>query len=160
MTSTDQKLHEIADAAIAMLDEQGTVVGWTQAAQRLVGYSAGEVVGQSAALVLPPSEEPLAGSAFAEQCRAQSGWAGPASGRHRDGRPLNLNLRLSLLRGQDATLRWLVSLTDMSTLSSGMINGSVREALLTRAPIGIVVRDLQLRCTWTNDTIERLDGIP
>ncbi|MGW4516466.1 SpoIIE family protein phosphatase [Streptomyces sp. NPDC004393] len=160
MTSTDQKLHEIADAAIAMLDEQGTVVGWTQAAQRLVGYSAGEVVGQSAALVLPPSGEPLGVSAFAEQCRARGGWSGTVAVRHRDGRTLNLSLRLSLLRGQDAALRWLVSLTDMSTLSSGMINGSVREALLNRAPMGIVVRDLQLRCTWTNDTMERLDGIP
>ncbi|MEU8690540.1 SpoIIE family protein phosphatase [Streptomyces sp. NPDC048665] len=160
MTSTDQKHYEIADAAIAMLDEQGTVIGWTQAAQRLVGYSAGEAVGQSAALVLPSFEEPPGVSAFAEQCRAQGGWSGTVAVRHRDGRTLNLSLRLSLLRGQDATLRWLVSLTDMSTLSSGMINGSVRESLLTRAPMGIVVRDLQLRCTWTNDTMERLDGVP
>ena len=33
-------------AAIAVVDEGGTVVGWTQAAQRLVGYSAAEVVGR------------------------------------------------------------------------------------------------------------------
>ncbi|MFI6361103.1 PAS domain-containing protein, partial [Streptomyces sp. NPDC050743] len=123
-------------------------------------YSAGEVVGQSAALVLPSIEGPLGVSAFAEQCRARGGWSGTVAVRHRDGRTLNLSLRLSLLRGQDATLRWLVSMTNTRALSSAETNGSVRESLLTRAPIGIVVRDLQLRCTWVNDTMESHDGVP
>ncbi|MGW9031588.1 SpoIIE family protein phosphatase [Streptomyces sp. NPDC055722] len=167
MTSTDQTAHieppkprEIADAAIAMIDEQGTVVGWTQAAQQLIGYSAGDVVGRSATLVLPSSQDPLRVAEFAEQCRAQGGWSGTAPVRHRDGRILNVSLRISLLRGQGATLRWLVSLTDIGALSSGMMNGSVRESLLIHAPIGIVVRDPQLRCTWVNDAMERHDGIP
>ncbi|MEU0183443.1 PAS domain S-box protein [Streptomyces sp. NPDC006207] len=41
------------DAAIALLDGQGVVAAWTQAAERLVGYAASDVVGRSAALVLP-----------------------------------------------------------------------------------------------------------
>ncbi|MGW4518381.1 SpoIIE family protein phosphatase [Streptomyces sp. NPDC004393] len=151
-------LREISDAAIAMIDEQGTVVAWTQAAQHVVGYCAEDVVGQSATLLLPSSEEALEVSAFAEQCRAQGGWSGTAAVRHRDGRTLNLSLRLSLLWGQDATHRWLVSLTDIGAFSSGMMNGSVRESLLARAPLGIAIRDPQLRCTWVNDTMEH-DGI-
>ncbi|MFF3518164.1 SpoIIE family protein phosphatase [Streptomyces sp. NPDC002573] len=165
MMSTDQaalveplKLREISDAAIAMIDEQGTVVAWTQAAQHVVGYCAEDVVGRSATLLLPSSEETLGVSAFAEQCRAQGGWSGSAAVRHRDGRTLNLSLRLSLLWGQDATHRWLVSLTDIGAFSSGMMNGSVRESLLARAPLGIAIRDPQLRCTWVNDTMEH-DGI-
>ncbi|WP_433446176.1 SpoIIE family protein phosphatase [Streptomyces sp. CA-142005] len=165
MMSTDQTplleplgLREISDAAIAMLDEQGTVVAWTQSAQHLVGYCAEDVVGRSATLVLPSSQEALGVSAFAEQCRAQGGWSGTAAVRHRDGRTLNLRVRLSLLRGQDATHRWLVSLTDVGALSSGMVNGSVRESLFARAPVGIAIRDPQLRCTWMNDTMEH-DGI-
>ncbi|MGI5512783.1 SpoIIE family protein phosphatase [Streptomyces sp. CA-106131] len=165
MMSTDQAalleplgLREISDAAIAMIDEQGTVVAWTQAAQHVVGYCAEDVVGRSATLLLPSSEEALGVSAFAEQCRAQGGWSGTAAVRHRDGRTLNLSLRLSLLWGQDATHRWLVSLTDIGTLSSGMMNGSVRESLLARAPVGIAIHDSQLRCTWVNDTMEH-DGI-
>ncbi|MGW9033094.1 SpoIIE family protein phosphatase, partial [Streptomyces sp. NPDC055722] len=165
MMSTDHaalleplSLREISDAAIAMIDEQGTVVAWTQAAQHLVGYCAEDVVGRSAALVLPSSEEPLGVSAFAEQCHAQGGWSGTAAVRHRDGRTLNLSLRLSLLWGQDATHRWLVSLTDIGALSSGMMNGSVRESLLARAPVGITIRDPQLCCTWVNDTMAH-DGI-
>ncbi|MEU1600935.1 SpoIIE family protein phosphatase [Streptomyces sp. NPDC005708] len=151
-------LREISDAAIAMIDEQGTVVAWTQAAQHVVGYCAEDVVGRSATLLLPSCQEALGVSAFAEQCRAQGGWSGTAAVRHRDGRTLNLSLRLSLLWGQDATHRWLVSLTDIGAFSSGMMNGSVRESLLARAPVGIAIRDPQLRCTWVNDTMEH-DGI-
>ncbi|MGV9249278.1 PAS domain-containing protein [Streptomyces sp. NPDC003710] len=165
MMSTDQSalleplgLREISDAAIAVIDEQGTVVAWTQAAQHLVGYCAEDVVGRSATLVLPSSEEALGVSAFAEQCRAQGGWSGTAAVRHRDGRTLKLSLRLWLLWGQDAAHRWVVSLTDIGAFSSGVINGSVRESLLARAPVGIAIRDPQLRCTWMNDTMEH-DGI-
>ncbi|WP_393100038.1 hypothetical protein [Streptomyces sp. LN325] len=49
MTKTDQtplakpvSPREIPDAAIAMLDVEGTVVGWTHAAEQLVGYPAGK----------------------------------------------------------------------------------------------------------------------
>jgi PAS domain S-box-containing protein len=165
MMSTDQTapleplgLREISDAAIAVIDEQGTVVAWTPSAQHLVGYCAEDVVGRSATLMLPSSAEALGESAFAEQCCAHGGWSGTASVRHRDGRTLKLSLRLWLLWGQDATRRWLVSLTDTGAFSSGRINGSVRESLLARAPVGIAIRDPQLRCTWMNDTMEH-DGI-
>ncbi|WP_406482061.1 SpoIIE family protein phosphatase [Streptomyces sp. NBC_01615] len=152
--------REIPDAAIAMIDAEGTVVGWTQAAEQLVGYSAGEVVGRSAVHVLPPAEDTLRASAFAQQCRAQDGWSGTVTVRHRDGHAIKLTLRISLLRGQDAGTRWLVSVTDIGTLSSGASNGPVRESLLAHAPIGIAVYDPQLRCTWVNDDMERHDGAP
>ena len=152
--------REIPDAAIAMIDAEGTVVGWTQAAEQLVGYSAGEVVGRSAVHLLPPAEDALRASAFAEQCRAQDGWSGTVTVRHRDGHAIKLTLRISLLWGQDAGTRWLVSVTDIGTLSSRASNGPVRESLLAHAPIGIAVYDPQLRCTWVNDAMERHDGAP
>ncbi|MCF3132693.1 SpoIIE family protein phosphatase [Streptomyces olivochromogenes] len=166
MTSTDKATlgkrpttHEMSDSAVAMLDEQGTVLGWTQAAEQLVGYSAGDVVGQSSTLVLPSSEEAPTVSAFIERCRAQNGWSGTTAVRHRDGRMLTVSLRISMLWGQDGAVRWLVSVTDTGKISRETMNGSVRESLLTRAPIGIVVCDPQLRCTWVNDTMESHDGV-
>ncbi|MEU9385787.1 SpoIIE family protein phosphatase, partial [Streptomyces sp. NPDC048279] len=151
--------HEMSDSAIAMVDEQGTVLGWTQAAERLVGYPAGDMVGRSAALVVPSFEEAPTISAFVERCRARKGWSGTTAVRHRDGRQLTVSLRISMLRGQDGAVRWLVSVTDVRKLSRQATNGSVRESLLTRSPIGIVVRDSQLRCTWVNDTMESHDGV-
>ncbi|MFF4550551.1 SpoIIE family protein phosphatase [Streptomyces sp. NPDC001406] len=167
MTKTDHSHRaelvsprEMPDAAIAMIDAEGTVVGWTQAAQQLVGYSAGEVVGRSAAHMLPPAEDAQRASAFAEQCHARGGWSGTATIRHRDGHTLRMTLRVSLLWGQDAGSRWLVSVTDIGSLSSEATRGPVRESLLARAPIGIVVYDQQLRCVWVNDAMERHDGVP
>jgi PAS domain S-box-containing protein len=142
-----------------MLDEQGTVVGWTRAAERLVGYSAGDVVGRSASVVLPYSEEAPTTSEFVEQCRAQNGWSGTTTVRHRDGHGLDVSLRVSKLWGQGETVRWLVSVTDIGEACGETMNGLVRESLLARVPMGIVVRDQQLRCTWVNDTMESHDGI-
>ena len=58
VTPSDQpNTHETSESAVAMFDGHGTVVGWTHAARQLVGYTAREVVGRSAAHVLPPPEE-------------------------------------------------------------------------------------------------------
>ncbi|MCX4515296.1 SpoIIE family protein phosphatase [Streptomyces sp. NBC_01619] len=167
MTNTDQtrlaepvSLREMPDAAIAMIDAEGTVVGWTHAAQELVGYSPREMVGRSVTQMLPSSHDALRASAYAEEFRAQGGWSGTVAVRHRDGHTLTMALRVSLLWGQDAGTRWLVSVTDIGSSSLGATDGPVRESLLAHAPIGIAVHDSQLRCTWVNDAMERHDGTP
>ncbi|RPE46020.1 PAS domain S-box-containing protein [Streptomyces sp. Ag109_O5-1] len=152
-------IREPSESAIAMLDEQGTVVGWTRAAERLVGYSAGDVVGRSASAVLPHSEEAPTTAEFVDRCRARRGWSGTTTVRHRDGHGLDVSLRVSMLWGRGETVRWLVSVTGIGEASGETTNGLVRESLLARVPMGIVVRDPQLRCTWVNDTMESHDGI-
>jgi serine phosphatase RsbU (regulator of sigma subunit)/PAS domain-containing protein/anti-sigma regulatory factor (Ser/Thr protein kinase) len=118
------------------------------------------VVGRPAAVMLPSAQDVAKASVFAQRCRASGGWSGLAALRHREGRRLDVSLRVSPLSGQDDRANWLVSATDMAAVPSWAANGSVPESLLTRAPIGIGVRDLQLRCTWVNDTMELQDGIP
>ncbi|MEV7995114.1 SpoIIE family protein phosphatase [Streptomyces sp. NPDC086077] len=150
----------MSESAIALFDEQGAVVAWTQAAERLVGYSASDMAGCSAAVVLPSFGEAPTVSAFVEQCRVRNGWPGVSVVRHRDGRLLDTILRMSKVRGYDGTTQWLASVTDIGTLSREAVNGPVRGALLTRAPIGVSVRDRQLRCTGVSDAMETHDGIP
>ncbi|MGW0625387.1 SpoIIE family protein phosphatase [Streptomyces sp. NPDC002758] len=151
---------DISDTAIALLDEQGTVAAWTHTAERLVGYSAGDVVGRSAALVLPPFKEATTTSAFVEQCRAENGWSGATVVRHRDGRVLDVSVRITMLRGQDGTARWLASVTDTVPQSGDATDRSVRGPLLALAPIGVCIRDRQLRSTYVNDVAESHDGLP
>ncbi|MDX2847279.1 SpoIIE family protein phosphatase [Streptomyces sp. PA03-3a] len=151
---------EIPDTAIAMLDEQGTVVGWTQAAEHLVGHLAGCVVGRSAALVLPLFGERQRTSDFVKHCRAQNGWSGTTAVRHRDGRVIEACLRITMLRGLAGAVRWFVSLVDTGTLSGDAMSSLVSGPLLGRAPIGVAVRDPQLRCVFANDVMAEHDGIP
>jgi PAS domain S-box-containing protein len=164
MTTTDVTVRnqmateESRELAAALLDDQGTVIAWTPDAERLVGYAAEHVVGKSAAVVLSCEQAPTA-PAFIAQCRARSGWSGRTAVRHRDGHMFDVSLRVSKMWGKDDRVGWLVSVGDSGTHSSGAVDGSVQEALLARAPIGIVLRDTELLCTWVNDTMERYDGI-
>ncbi|MDX3077807.1 SpoIIE family protein phosphatase [Streptomyces sp. MI02-7b] len=151
---------DMPDTALAMLDEQGTVVGWTQAAEHLVGRSAESVVGRSAALVLPLFGERQSTSDFVKHCRAQNGWSGTTAVRHRDGRVMEACLRITMLRGMAGAVRWFVSLIDTGTLSGDAMSSLVSGPLLGRAPIGVAVRDPQLRCVFANDVMAEHDGIP
>ncbi|UKY54911.1 ATP-binding protein [Streptomyces inhibens] len=134
-----------------MIDGEGTVVGGTNTAQRLDGYSAGEVVGRPAWFVLPFLQNAPQVWAVCEQRRARGSWSGPATIHHRDGHTLHVSLHVSLLWGRDGAVHWLVTGTNIAALSAVEIAGSVRESLLIRTPIGIVVRDLELRCAWVSD---------
>ena len=66
------------------MDARGRVTHWNQAAQCLLGYSAGEVLGRPAAELLadPGSSADVMGAVSAERER----WAGELALRHRDGR--------------------------------------------------------------------------
>ncbi|MFE5142389.1 SpoIIE family protein phosphatase [Streptomyces fagopyri] len=150
---------DMSDTVIALLDERGTVTGWTQAAEQLVGHSAQDVVGRSAALVLPSFGPASTTSAFVERCSAQNGWPGTTKVRHRDSRVLDVALRISALRGLGGAERWLVSVADTGGPSEEATAGPVWGPLLSRAPIGVVVRDRELRCTFVNDAAEQHDGV-
>ncbi|MFI9611336.1 SpoIIE family protein phosphatase [Streptomyces sp. NPDC052023] len=153
---------DVSDTAFALLDEQGTVVAWTQAAEHLAGHAARDVVGRPAALVLPCMGAAQTMSAYVEQCRARNGWSGASAVRHRDGRVLPAGLRITSVRGQDGAVRWLVSATDVGVPSGSAMdamNASVQGAILDRAPIGVVIRDRRLRCILANDAMESHDGI-
>jgi PAS domain S-box-containing protein len=126
MTSTDRvtlgkrsTTSDISESAVAMLDERGTVIAWTQAAEQLLGYSARDVVGRSAALVLPPSEETPTISALIEQCRAHNDWSGTMTVRHRDGRMLDINHRISMLC-RLAAIRELVASGEEARVTTGV----------------------------------------
>ncbi|MFD8079804.1 SpoIIE family protein phosphatase [Streptomyces sp. NPDC059718] len=150
----------MSETAFALLDEQGTVVGWTQAAGQLVGLSAGDVVGRSVACVLPSYGAAPSMSAFAEQCRAANGWSGIPAVRRRDGRTVDVTLRISMVQGHGGETQWLVSVINAGTWSAESIKEPVRGLLLSCAPIGVIIRDRQLRCTGVNDTMESHDGLP
>ncbi|MYX34851.1 MULTISPECIES: SpoIIE family protein phosphatase [unclassified Streptomyces] len=150
----------ISDTAFALLDESGTVVGWTQAAERLVGYGAGDIVGCSAALVVPSFGAATTTDAFVERLLAENGWPGASAVRRHDGNLVDVSLRITALPGQGGTTRWLASLTDSGALSGDVLSTLARGPLLARAQIGVVIRDSHLRCMFANDVMEQHDGVP
>ncbi|MFI9611998.1 SpoIIE family protein phosphatase [Streptomyces sp. NPDC052023] len=168
-TSQDQTARrtafQAAETAMALLDASGTVVGWTQAAERLVGHTAAEVVGRSAASLLPDAAGRAVAAALTVD-RAPSGWSGHTEVRHRDGRWIDARLWVQSLSGHDGGARWIVSATGRATLPPWVADGTAADALPAalrlpgHLPVGVVIRDTELRCTWVNDTQGERDGLP
>ncbi|MEU2490823.1 SpoIIE family protein phosphatase [Streptomyces sp. NPDC007883] len=160
-----QTAFQSVGAAIALLDTRGTVVGWTQAAQQLVGHAAADVVGEPGASLLADSDDRTKASAFIEPAGAPSRWSGIVGVRHRDGRRIDLHLCVQPLSGQNSQAQWVVAATGKDTPPSWAVDGSGSESLTggwplpSRLPVGVVVRDTELRCTWVNDTQGLKDGI-
>ncbi|MFF1474137.1 SpoIIE family protein phosphatase [Streptomyces mirabilis] len=159
-----QTAFQMAGPAIAVLDAEGTVVGWTQAAERLVGYSAADVVGGCAAVLLAVPEDWA--SVLSARSSGAGRWSGATTVRHRDGRRIEVHLWVQLLSGHDGRARWGVSATDKATVPVWAADGSEVEPLpavqhRSNLPqIGVVIRDTDLHCTWANDTQGIWDGIP
>lgn len=154
-----QGASEVFGTPIALVDADGTVVGWARDAQRLLGYSPGEAVGRPVTgLLASPQDQPRA-SAVLKHLGDASVWSGVVEVRHRDGHRLGVSLWVSRLCGLDGSARWLVSATHIAAVSSFAVSGLKPSPLLARAAVGIVIRDAGLRCTWVNDTAELRDGL-
>ncbi|MEU9931798.1 MULTISPECIES: SpoIIE family protein phosphatase [Streptomyces] len=146
------------DGAAAVIAGDGTVIGWTRGAEALLGYPAAEVVGRSAALLLPGPPDARRTAAVAARCRAGSGWSGLVPLRARDGRSLDIDVRATasfLIAGREGFLVSGRELTPHWTM-----RGSVLDDFLTRSPVGMAVLDPDLRYLWLNDTLERFGGVP
>ncbi|MDX2650426.1 SpoIIE family protein phosphatase [Streptomyces sp. PA03-1a] len=151
--------------AIALLDANKRVVGWTRAAEQLVGYPPADVVGCPAATLLVDSEDRAKASAFFEPGAAR-GRSGFVKVRHRDGRRIDVRLCVQSLSGHNGQAQWVVSAGGKGTPPAWAADRAVLESLPgtlnlpSRLPVGVVIRDTELRCTWVNDTQGLKDGIP
>lgn len=149
---------DTANDATAVVCGTGTVIGWTQSAQDLLGYRAAEVVGRSAAFLLAMPADPGRVAGIAERCRAGAGWTGVGTVRRHDGRRTEVDLRVSASFQLDGREAFLVSARERR--ADRAVGQSVLDAFLTSSPIGMAVMDTQLCYLWVNDTLERIGGIP
>ncbi|MFJ4850807.1 MULTISPECIES: SpoIIE family protein phosphatase [unclassified Streptomyces] len=162
MTQRFWGVSEVVCTPIAILGADGSVSGWVESARHLLGYSAQDAVGRPAAAMLASPGDRAAASALARRSHVlPQAWAGTVGVRHRDGRALDVGLRVSRLSGRQDGCRWLVSATRVDGVAdSPAVSGLPLSSLLGSAPVAICVRDTGLRCVWVNDTAELLDGIP
>ncbi|MGW0707351.1 SpoIIE family protein phosphatase [Streptomyces sp. NPDC002643] len=150
-------LDASTDAA-AVVSGAGVVVGWTRGAEALLGYAADEVVGGSAAPLVALPADPARVAGVAERCRGGMGWSGGVPLRHRDGRAVEADLRVSASFRIDDDECFLISAREQRP--QWTVGQSVLDGFLTRSPIGMAVMDLELRYVWLNETLERFGGVP
>ncbi|MEV6766160.1 SpoIIE family protein phosphatase [Streptomyces sp. NPDC051105] len=150
-------LDASSDAA-AVVSAEGVVIGWTRGAEALLGRAAAEVVGRPAAQLLAMRADPARAAGVAERCRSGMGWSGLIPVRHRDGRTLVVDLRVSAAFRIDGDECFLLSARERRP--QWAVGQSVLDGFLTRAPIGMAMMDPELRYVWLNDTLESFGGVP
>ncbi|MEU9992816.1 SpoIIE family protein phosphatase [Streptomyces sp. NPDC048045] len=151
-------VFDASSDATAVLSADGVVVGWTRAAEALLGYRPREVVGRSAARLLAMPGDPARAVAIALRCRAGMGWSGLVPVRHRDSRRIDIDLRVSASFRIGEKECFLVSVREQR--QQWTVGQSVLDGFLTRSPVGMAVMDRELRYVWLNDTLERFGGVP
>ncbi|MCI3278475.1 SpoIIE family protein phosphatase [Streptomyces cylindrosporus] len=148
---------DVADAAPLLLDARGVVTSWTRDAQRLLAYTAAEVVGTDVAGLLS-AEDAARMPELAGRCRRDGGWAGLLTARHRSGRPVRLMVRITPAVEPDGAAHWLVLLSDVAGARGWDMSRTVLEQMVTDSPVGIAIVDTDLRCVWSNAALEQFGG--
>lgn len=136
---------DIAVAAAVVLDARSTVIGWSPAAEELLGYPAVEVVGRPVGdflghLVPATGSNHLGPPGSAHDTRLAQ---------HRDGRTLRVAVAACDLTPGGAAARILV-LADADRLRSWESRLAMLDGLATQSPIGLAIYDTDLRLTWAN----------
>ncbi|MFD9322506.1 SpoIIE family protein phosphatase [Streptomyces sp. NPDC060053] len=147
-------------AALAVLDDQGVVVGWNRQAQELLGYPDTAVIGRSACEVLVDPRDLPAVREAAAICRRAGGWFGVLKVLHRDGRPVELGLRAHALSRGDRVREWFLAGALAVDVMEWQMDLAVLDGLYRRCPIGLVIHGPDLRLLRVNRAVERFSGVP
>ncbi|MER7832912.1 SpoIIE family protein phosphatase [Streptomyces sp. NPDC095602] len=159
-------------AATAVLDGDGTVIGWGHAAQRLLGHTPDEVLGRPVAALLADGPDAGLRDASPPGAPQPPGPGGPAAGprpagarrqvlhlRHRDGRTVRvLTATLPLASRAHTGPARLLAIADADQTERWEALQSMLRGLATQSPVGLAIYDTDLRVVWTNSALYREMG--
>ncbi|MFE9426875.1 SpoIIE family protein phosphatase [Kitasatospora sp. NPDC006697] len=138
---------DLLPTASAVLDRHGRLVGWSAAAEQLLGHPAAEVLGR-------PARELLA-----DPAQQADGVSGVVRLRHRDGTARTVGVEATRLADIGGADRWLLNALDLAGAPWWSASHSVLGRFLAHSPYGIAVLDTDLRYLWLNETLARMGGI-
>jgi PAS domain S-box-containing protein len=95
---------EGAQDAIVSKDLQGRILTWNPSAERVYGYSAGEAVGKSVAMLIPPRRASELTDIFLRLARGERVAQFETERLRKDGALIDISLTISPIRGADGDL--------------------------------------------------------
>lgn len=137
-------------SATALVDATGRVIGWSQAAEELLGWRAEEVLDRPVGVILPPG----GGLPRSETGELDT----TVQFRDHVGHDRQLSIRIQVMRGVPDREDRLVIMSDPDEGVLPGVNRSLLDGLLAHAPIGMAVMDTDLRYVWFNDALVRISG--
>ena len=160
--------------AVVLIAADGRVTGWNAAAEALYGHARADAVGRPALEVLFDGDDWAAAGRLLGAVDAEGPWDGDFRVRRADGALLVSSFRLAAMAGgarvwiatdgmdqglAEQQRSVLLSAERAARATAEEALGLV-EAILTSAPVGIAVFDLQLRYVRVNDAYAALSGRP
>ncbi|MFI9612805.1 SpoIIE family protein phosphatase [Streptomyces sp. NPDC052023] len=139
-----------ADTATATIDEQGIVIGWSDSARRLLGYTTSEVLGLPAARLLADA----VGDTTRRAPSGQERWSGTVALRHRDGHRLDVGLLAHHWTSTGARAQWLV-VSPVPDRPRTPWTEPMEEWAFTQSPYLMAIFDTDLRLLRANAVMER-----
>ncbi|MFG2119256.1 SpoIIE family protein phosphatase [Streptomyces sp. NPDC048710] len=146
--------------ASAVLDDQGTVVGWSARAQELLGYPAKEVIGRAwQDLLVDARDLPVVRSVVVDAMKA-GGWFGVLPVRHHDGRRVEMGFRARAVTRQGGGQEWLLVGAPAAEVIAWQRDRALLDGLYRRSPIGLVTYGPDRRVIRVNRAVEKASGVP
>jgi PAS domain S-box-containing protein len=146
----------LALTPVAVTDRAGTITGWTDGGERLLGYRAEEVVNRPVNCLLAPA---AAGAGF-ENLGSAHYWSGVLDLKHCHGDTVTVLVEATSLAGPDGETGWLFSALDLARPGGQpAADASAASSLLEHAPVALALWDTSLRCVWLNSTAAEHAGI-
>lgn len=144
---------DVTRAATAVLDAEGTIIGWGLAAERLLGYPPDQAIGRPIGRLIVDR----AGACEPGACEPGDDLPGAAragrrvlSLRHRDGRVVRVAAAtLPLSHAATGPARLLV-IADADETERWEALQSMLRGLVTQSPVGLAIYDTDLKVVWTN----------
>ncbi len=167
---TDHKKNEETRALLAAIIESsedaifsktldGTITTWNRGAERLYGYSAGEAIGKSVSMLVPP-DRPDEIPAILDKIRRGETVSGYETERvTRDGARLNISLGVSPIR--DAAGRIVGASTiarDVTAIKRAEKTLRMQATAMEASIEGIAIFDSEGKITYANETYARMYG--
>ncbi|MQS13837.1 SpoIIE family protein phosphatase [Streptomyces kaniharaensis] len=152
-------LFDLLKVAVAILDTAGRVVLWSPAAEELLGWPNELLVGRRIDELIPDEKQVARIRAAIQDTLRHGRWAGFAELRDRDGAPVAVDARISLLVDGDGTPFLQVSLAETAAVRAVERDLAVRDALFEQSPLGIAILDTDLRYTAVNRTLAEMNGV-
>ena len=149
----------VGRAVSVVLDEQGTVVGWSERARELLGFTDEEALGRPAGDLLVDDRDLAVVREAVELCVRHGGWFGVLPVRDREGRRLGLGVRARRVIRAGRGDEWLLVAAPADEVTRWEIDRSVLEGLFHTSPIGLAVHDPALAILGINRAIANLGGI-
>ncbi len=143
----------------------GIVTTWNEAAERLYGYKAAEIIGRSVDVIIPPDRPNELGDILARLRRGERIEHFETERIAKDGRRLPISVTISPIRDADGTVVGASAVTRDITRRR-QVEQALRashnhlQAILRSAEEGITVQDAGGRFIYANNAAARLCGFP